>query len=437
MSAVAVCFVCQWCAQIGAERAGRDRLQLPGGFVMVPVPCAGAVPVDVVLRAFADGAEGVAVLGCHLGGCHHNQGNRGASVRLALLGATLATLGVHPHRLLVSFGSAHEGHQFASVVEGFMTRLGALSQGADLALLRGRLEGAALAPGCDLPPREPEAGAPSPLPADILEEARRLLASGEVGHVLGLAVTDGGVLPEVFSTPQELERAVAASKYPLAKTFWRFMGGMPQGTSAALVCRPCDARAVREQTKMAQYEGQTVRCLTLGCSEEDAHKCGCANPGVDAPSYVALPDPLADLDPAGRIAFWRDSFQRCIKCYGCRNVCPVCICPSCRLEDETFVPPGILPPPPLPWHACRALHVADRCVGCGACQDACPSGLPLLALHGSLSGHLHRESAYIAGMGMTSPIAAAMAAQGPCGGPPPAWGEPGGARGADREVRHG
>jgi F420-non-reducing hydrogenase iron-sulfur subunit len=130
-------FACRWCALLGAERAGRERLPLPAGFRLIPVECAGAVSLDLVLRAFAGGAHGVAVMGCHLGGCRHNEANRNAHARLLVLGTALESIGARPERLLLSWGTAHEARQFAQVISEFQAKLEALREENDLPLLWG------------------------------------------------------------------------------------------------------------------------------------------------------------------------------------------------------------------------------------------------------------------------------------------------------------
>ena len=90
-----------------------------------------------------------------------------------------------------------------------------------------------------------------------------------------------------------------------------------------------------------------------------------------------------------RWAFWQQEFARCIKCYGCRNACPVCLCDECALEPPPFSPTesrvgewveGGSIPPGLPFHLIRFYHVVDKCVNCGACEEACPMGIPLTVL---------------------------------------------------------
>ena len=149
--ATSLVFACRWCALLGLERAGRERVPMDSGFRVIPVECAGAVSLDLVLRAFADGAHGVAVMGCHMGGCRHNEANRNAHARLGLLAAGLKALGMRPERLLLSWGTAHEGHQFALVLNGFMRSLHTLKAEPDLALLRGAFPLRAMAEGANVP----------------------------------------------------------------------------------------------------------------------------------------------------------------------------------------------------------------------------------------------------------------------------------------------
>jgi len=122
----AVVFACRWCALLGSDRAGRERIGMPASFRLIPVECAASVEPDMVLRALADGIDGVAVLGCHLGGCRHNDANRTARLRLTLLQDMLDIIGLDSRRFLLSWGTAHESHQFAALIRGFVSDLAGL-----------------------------------------------------------------------------------------------------------------------------------------------------------------------------------------------------------------------------------------------------------------------------------------------------------------------
>ena len=123
----------------------------------------------------------------------------------------------------------------------------------------------------------------------------------------------------------------------------------------------------------------------------------------------------------GRLDLWRQHFQRCIKCYGCRNACPICVCPTCKLGDDEYAALGMVPPEPLAFHLIRAMHLADRCVGCGACQDSCPSELPLLALHLAVRKALRERTGYVSGTSARSPLLTAGREEGIAGVPGPLW----------------
>jgi ferredoxin len=80
-----------------------------------------------------------------------------------------------------------------------------------------------------------------------------------------------------------------------------------------------------------------------------------------------------------RFSFWKDQFSNCMKCYACRAACPVCYCTACTVEINQ--PQWITVPSSLvgnfEWHIMRMMHMAGRCVDCGACEEACPVDIPL------------------------------------------------------------
>ena len=86
-------------------------------------------------------------------------------------------------------------------------------------------------------------------------------------------------------------------------------------------------------------------------------------------------------------------FGKCIRCYNCRAVCPVCYCRECFFDSPTFELEaekylGVaekrgamrMPADTLLFHLTRMTHMAASCVGCGACEEACPNGIPLLKI---------------------------------------------------------
>lgn len=98
--------------------------------------CSGRVDLSFVLRAFANGMDGVFVGGCHLGECHYvTDGNYGALNMVNLARRILQHLGVNPERLRIEWLSAGEGIRFAAVMREFGRRvkeLGPLGEGDGL-----------------------------------------------------------------------------------------------------------------------------------------------------------------------------------------------------------------------------------------------------------------------------------------------------------------
>jgi len=112
-------FLCNWCSYAGADLAGDRKLLIPAGFRSIRVMCSGRVEPQMILKAFAEGADGVAIFGCHFGDCHYKEGNHKAFSRYHLLRPLLAGMGVEPERFRLEWVSASEGQRFADVVNEF------------------------------------------------------------------------------------------------------------------------------------------------------------------------------------------------------------------------------------------------------------------------------------------------------------------------------
>ena len=238
--------------------------------------------------------------------------------------------------------------------------------------------------------------------------AKGLLGQGTMDGVLGLAVGDGGVSPRLFEDPGDLGSLSLASKWPLAKIAVTVLGQCPDAYRLAVVCRGCDERALIELGKRNRIDTRRLHVIGVACSGEQAERCLCQQPWpsrVDAGVRAQGADlsgndqvrQYLDSDRGVRLEKWREAFSRCIKCYGCRNACPVCNCSPCRLEDGLWVNRGEIAPDMFSFHLTRAMHVADACVACGACQDACPVGIPLMLLQLPMRAELHRSYQYEAG----------------------------------------
>ena len=78
---------------------------------------------------------------------------------------------------------------------------------------------------------------------------------------------------------------------------------------------------------------------------------------------------LEAMTPAERWQFWQAEFSKCIKCYACRAACPMCYCTRCIVDDNRpqWIDPWPSPLSNMEWQISRVMHLAGRCIGCGAC----------------------------------------------------------------------
>ncbi len=110
-----------------------------------------------------------------------------------------------------------------------------------------------------------------------------------------------------------------------------------------------------------------------------------------------------------RWRYFEHEASRCIRCYACRDACPLCYCEQCFV-DEThpqWFGKGPDSSDTLIFHIVRALHTAGRCVSCGACVRACPVGINLNPLWVRIEKEVKERFGYTAGLSLevTPPLA--------------------------------
>lgn len=103
-----------------------------------------------------------------------------------------------------------------------------------------------------------------------------------------------------------------------------------------------------------------------------------------------------------RWEFFSQEFERCIRCYACRNACPLCYCKECFAEAQrpAWVSPAATRSENLFFHVGRTLHMAGRCVECGACERACPLDIPIALLPLKVEELVREHFAFEAGVSL-------------------------------------
>jgi Na+-translocating ferredoxin:NAD+ oxidoreductase RnfC subunit len=97
--------------------------------------------------------------------------------------------------------------------------------------------------------------------------------------------------------------------------------------------------------------------------------------------------------------YWLSQFDRCIRCYACRQACPLCNCPTCLYErdESTWVGLGIGINEKRTFHLGRAYHHAGRCISCNECERACPMEIPISLLNRKLVVEIEKAFDFRAG----------------------------------------
>ncbi len=251
----------------------------------------------------------------------------------------------------------------------------------------------------------------------LRQKAKELLEKGDVKVVIGYGWNKkkSHTTPIFITKPEDVEKLVfnplcvnnlslyLTKKFPDIKAL-----GKP-----AIVAKGCDIRTIAVLISESQIKREDVVILGMTCNgvvyrqelwkgelkseimPTKCHNCDVRNPHIadiiigekvnftpPAEPTGMVFDKIKELDKksgAERWDFWLEHFSRCIKCYACRQVCPLCYCERCIAEKNMpqWIETSAHPRGNLAWNLKRAMDLSGRCTFCGECERVCPVNIPL------------------------------------------------------------
>ena len=415
-----VAFVCNWCTYMGADLAGTTRLEYPPNVRIIRLPCTGRIDFNLIIKAFEIGADSVLVSGCHPGDCHYTSGNYQARRRWILFRELLQALGFDLERINFAWISAAEGHKWQQLVKEITEKTRKLGPYKDLYQISGSGDLASSGRGASrcaptVPVEACGRGAWPCAPTDeaaLRETCRRLLVEGKVKVVIGY----GRRGPVFVTRPDDVEQLVWNDHCLANLTVYLKRKEIRALGRPAIVVKACDERALVVLEKESQIDRKEMHVIGMACQGMGQEKCetcdvrvprfadevmgeAAKQPAATGARWKSL-ESLLVLPTAERMDYWAGEFERCVKCYACRQVCPMCYCERCLVEKNrpTEIEPSATAKGNFAWHILRAFHLAGRCVGCDECTRACPAGIDLRLLNLSLAKAAEEHFAYRAGM---------------------------------------
>ena len=260
----------------------------------------------------------------------------------------------------------------------------------------------------------------------IQSTARRLLADETVKMVIGYGVDQAQeVYPIFVQSASDTERLVwnTSCFHNLATYVSR--DHINKYFPVGLVVKGCDMRAVNILLKEHVIKREDVVLIGVPCDgvgEPVLQKCRYCSVRTPVGVDELIPgDPSKDLDSEEdeytrvkemeemasdeRWDLWRKHLEKCIRCYACRQVCPMCYCKRCIVEKTKpqWIEFSAHLRGNFAWNAIRAFHLTGRCVSCGECERTCPANIPIGEINRKMAKLVSEHYEYSAGMDPEDP----------------------------------
>jgi ferredoxin len=268
----------------------------------------------------------------------------------------------------------------------------------------------------------------------IREKAKELLQTKRVDLIIGYGrASDGVSAMSVFISKEEDSHKLIWDSY-CVYNLSNYLKEFP-GKNKGLIAKSCDVNSIivlLQENQLKREEVFIIGVECLGVIDEKrlgldvkkgqdiafAEKCKSCKSSIPLVCDYVLKDKEkkekltnSERDKyesirkgeaksiEERSRFWQEEFSKCIRCYACRQICPMCYCPKC-VADQTM-PAWFSKATSLEgnfsWNVTRAMHLAGRCIDCGECERACPVGIPLREINKKIEKDIKELFNYEAG----------------------------------------
>ncbi len=253
---------------------------------------------------------------------------------------------------------------------------------------------------------------------EIAAICNTLLGEGRVKVILGFTCGEyeGNAIPFFLRKREDVDKLKWDDT--CTPNLARYL--MEKKEGAAVIAKACDARAIVMYMAENQINRDNVYIIGVEC-EGMKDKDGMPAPGCRE-CRVKIP-PVFDIlvkneetgkqnniatdtsqngeaDLSEKLKRFQNEIKKCILCYSCRQACYGCYCESCFMDRNipNWLSSELDTGSKMMFHLGRAMHLAGRCVECGACERVCPSGVDIRYLIKEITGFCEELYGYQAGV---------------------------------------
>jgi ferredoxin len=222
----------------------------------------------------------------------------------------------------------------------------------------------------------------------LRKKARQLLENKEVDCIIGYTEGSGGNVRAGFiTTPDQADKLIYNEKCKQNLGVYLTKHEVIHMGKLAIVAPVPVMRTVLILTYECQIKENEVKVLGIGLDGQlldfneyaDIEKYLSVNCNDHPQEDKKIIEKLNAMSVEERWDFWQETLKPCVKCYACRQACPMCYCVRCQTEcnQPQWIPVKADELGNMEWHFMRAMHLAGRCTGCGDCGRSCPLGIPV------------------------------------------------------------